>query len=57
MLHYDLQILYEHMQQYSVSRAVIYFQNCESFDTNVLADLIDVLRSGSSHTVDCMDMN
>ena len=43
LLNFDLQILYEYMQQHSIGRILLSFQNAESFDGNVLAEIIDVL--------------
>ena len=45
LLNYDLQILYEYMKQHSISKILLSFQNSESFDGTVLAEIIDIFRA------------
>lgn len=43
-LNYDLQLLCDHVQATSIKKVVIFFTDSESFQENLLAELIDVLR-------------
>ena len=47
LLNYDLQILHEHMQQHCISKVLLSFQNAESFDGNILAEIINVFKAWS----------
>lgn len=44
LLNYDLQLLYNHVQEKNISRVVIAFQDCEAFDGGLLSDAIELLR-------------
>ena len=48
-LNYDLQVLCDHIQNNSIERVVIYFEDSECFQEALLTDLIDVLTYG--HTI------
>lgn len=43
-LNYDLQILYNHVQEHAVEKVVVLFRDSESFSESLLADLIGVLE-------------
>ena len=43
-LNYDLQLLYDHVKANSNKKVLIFFQDSESFNDGLLADLISVLR-------------
>lgn len=43
-LNYDLQILYDHVQNHAISKIVVSFQDSEAFEGKLLAELIDVFR-------------
>lgn len=43
-LNYDLHILYDYVQERSVSKVVLLFQDSEAFEVGFLADLVDILR-------------
>ena len=42
-LNYDLQMLYDQVQANSIKKVLIFFQESESFNENLLADLMDIL--------------
>jgi len=44
LLSYDLQILFEWMQEHGIERAVIAFQDSEAFEGHLIAEVVDVLR-------------
>lgn len=55
LLNYDLRLLHEHVQEKSVLRVVVAFQDCEAFDGQLLSDIIELLRSDIcvSHYLPC----
>lgn len=44
-LNYDLQALYNLSSKHSIQRCIVFFQNSEGFDSQVLGELVDVLVS------------
>ncbi|KAG7006021.1 origin recognition complex subunit 3 [Physcia stellaris] len=44
-LNYDLQMLHDHVQNRSIQKVVLYFQDSEGFQETLLADLIEILSS------------
>jgi origin recognition complex subunit 3 len=43
LLNYDLQLLYDYVQEKNLSRVVVAFQDCEAFDGALLSDAIELL--------------
>ncbi|KAI4726387.1 hypothetical protein E4T49_05869 [Aureobasidium sp. EXF-10728] len=43
LLNYDLQLLYDYVQEKGLSRVVVAFQDCEAFDGALLSDAIELL--------------
>ncbi|KAI5210842.1 hypothetical protein E4T38_01930 [Aureobasidium subglaciale] len=43
LLNYDLQLLYDYVQEQNLSRVVVAFQDCEAFDGALLSDAIELL--------------
>ncbi|THZ88881.1 hypothetical protein D6C84_00522 [Aureobasidium pullulans] len=43
LLNYDLQLLYDYVQEKKLSRVVVAFQDCEAFDGALLSDAIELL--------------
>jgi len=44
LLSYDLRLLFKWMQENSMERAVVAFQDSEALDGNLIAEVVDVLR-------------
>ena len=44
VLNFDLHILYDYVQEHSLSKVVLLFQDSEAFEGSLLADLVDILR-------------
>ena len=44
LLNYDLQILQDAVEEQSLSKVVICFQDCEAFDGALMSDAIELLR-------------
>lgn len=44
LLSYDLQLLYEHVQDNNISRVGVAFQDCEAFDGQLLSEIVELLR-------------
>lgn len=43
LLNYDLQLLYDYIREQGLSRVVVAFQDCETFDGALLSDAIELL--------------
>ena len=44
MLNYDLEMLHIFVRRHGIRRVLVYLQDCEAFDDELLSDLIDMLR-------------